>query len=106
MLLRVVRGSWPPVVPCLDALQARLEREQLGGETISLYLYHARQFLAYLDHQQIPLERVSRQDLDAYIAQRLRSYRKRFGGSPRRLVGEVRRTQSMDGSRKTKSAPS
>src|SRR4051812_31652098 len=39
MLLRLVHGSWPPVVPCLDALKARLEREQLGGETISLYLY-------------------------------------------------------------------
>ncbi len=70
----------------LEALKARLEREQLSGETISLYLYHARQFLAYLDQQQIPLERVSLQDLDTFIAQRLRSYRKRYGGSPRRLV--------------------
>lgn len=86
ILLRLVRGSWPPVASCLEALKARLEREQLGGETISLYLYHARQFLAYLEHQQIPLECVSQQDLDAYIAQRLRSYRKRYGGSPRRLV--------------------
>ncbi len=86
ILLRVVHGSWPPVVPCLDALKARLEREQLGGETISLYLYHARQFLAHLDRQQIPLERVSRQDLDSFLAQRLRSYRKRYGRSPRRLV--------------------
>jgi site-specific recombinase XerD len=86
MLLRLAHGSWPPVVACLDALKARLEREQLGGETISLYLYHARQFLAYLDHQQIPLERVSRQDLDSFIAQRLRSYRKRYGRSPRRMA--------------------
>jgi len=86
MLLRLVHGSWPPVTPCLEALKARLEREQLGGETISLYLYHARQFLAYLNHRQIPLERVSRQDLDSFLAQRLRSYRKRYGRSPRRLV--------------------
>lgn len=86
ILLRLVHGSWPPAAPCLDALKARLEREQLGGETISLYLYHARQFLAYLDRQQIPLARVSRQDLDSFLAQRLRSYRKRYGGSPRRLV--------------------
>jgi integrase/recombinase XerD len=86
MLLRLLHGSWPPVVPCLDALKARLEREQLGGETISLYLYHARQFLAYIDRQQIPLERVSQQDLDSFLAQRLRSYRKRYGRSPRRLV--------------------
>ena len=36
--------------------------------------------------QQIPLERVSLQDLDSFLAQRLRSYRKRYGRSPRRLV--------------------
>jgi integrase/recombinase XerD len=86
ILLRLVHGSWPPVAPCFEALKARLEREQLGSETISLYLYHARQFLAYLDRQQIPLERVSRQDLDSFLAQRLRSYRKRYGRSPRRQV--------------------
>jgi integrase/recombinase XerD len=86
MLLRLVHGSWPPAVPCLDALKARLEREQLGGETISLYLYHARQFLAYLERRQIPLERVSRQDLDSFLAQRLRSYRKRYRRAPHRLV--------------------
>ena len=86
MLLRVVTGSWPPGAACLEALKARLERERLGGETISLYLYHARQFLAHLDRQQIPLAGVSRQDLDSFIAQRLRSYRKRYGRSPRSLV--------------------
>jgi integrase/recombinase XerD len=86
MLLRLVHGSWPPAFPSLEALKVRLEREQLGGETISLYLYHARQFLDYLDRQQIPLECVSRQDLDSFIAQRLRSYRKRYRRSPRRLV--------------------
>jgi len=86
MLLRLVCGSWPPALPFLESLKARLEHEQLGGETISLYLYHARQFLDYLDRQQIQLERVSLQDLDAFIAQRLRSYRKRYSRSPRRLV--------------------
>jgi integrase/recombinase XerD len=86
MLLRVVTGSWPPGAACLATLKARLERERLGGETISLYLYHARQFLAHLDCQQIPLERVSRQDLDSFLTQRLRSYRRRYGRSPRRLV--------------------
>jgi integrase/recombinase XerD len=86
MLLRVVSGSWPPGAACLEALKARLERERLGGETISLYLYHARQFLAHLDRQRISLESVSRQDLESFIAQRLRSYRKRYGRSPRSLV--------------------
>ena len=86
MLLRLVCGSWPPALPFLESLKARLEHEQLGGETISLYLYHARQFLDYLDHQQIQLERVSRQDLDSFLDQRLRSYRKRYSRSPRRLV--------------------
>ena len=86
MLLRLVRGSWPPVVPCLDALRARLEREHLCGETISLYLHHARRFLTYLERRQIPLERVSRQDLDSFLAQCLRSYQKRYRRSPRRLV--------------------
>ena len=86
MLLRLVRGSWPPALPSLESLKAKLEREQLGGETISLYLYHARQFLDFLDRQQIQLERVSRQDLDSFLDQRLRSYRKRYSRSPRRLV--------------------
>jgi site-specific recombinase XerD len=86
MLLRLVCGSWPPALPFLESLKARLEHEQLGGETISLYLYHARQFLDYLDRQQIQLERVSRQDLDSFLDQRLRSYRKRYSRSPRRLV--------------------
>jgi len=86
MLLRLVHGSWPPVVPCLEALKTRLDHEQLGGETISLYLYHARQFLDDLDRQQIQLESVSRRDLESFLAQRLRSYRKRYGRSPRRMV--------------------
>jgi len=86
MLLRLVCGSWPPALPFLESLKARLEHEQLGGETISLYLYHARQFLDFLDRQQIQLERVSRQDLDSFLDQRLRSYRKRYSRSPRRLV--------------------
>ena len=86
MLLRLVHGSWPPALPSLESLKARLEHEKLGDETISLYLYHARQFLDYLEQQQIPLERVSLQDLDSFLDQRLRSYRKRYGRSPRRLV--------------------
>lgn len=86
MLLRLVRGAWPPLAPCLPALKARLEHEQLGSETIELYLYHARRFLGYLDRRQIRLDRATPRELEAYIAERLRAYRKERGHSPHQLV--------------------
>jgi site-specific recombinase XerD len=70
----------------VQALKGTLDREQLGAGTVILYLQKARQFLAYLDRQQILLERATQRDLDSFIAERLRIYRKRFGRSPRRPV--------------------
>jgi integrase/recombinase XerD len=86
MLLRLAQGSWPPFASCLPALKARLENEQLGSETIDLYLYHARQFLAYLDRRQTSLERATPKDLETYIAERLSTYRKERGHSPHQMV--------------------
>jgi hypothetical protein len=70
----------------VQALKGTLDREQLGAGTVILYLQKARQFLAYLDRQQILLERATQRDLDSFIAERLRIYRKRFGRSPQRPV--------------------
>jgi integrase/recombinase XerD len=71
---------------CLDALKARLQLEQLGADTVQQYLQKARQFLVYLDHRQVSLERATPQDLESFIAGRLRLYRKERGQSPHRLV--------------------
>jgi hypothetical protein len=50
------------------------------------YLEQARLFLAYLDGRRVRLEHAAPKDLDAFMAERLRIYRKRHGRSPRRLV--------------------
>jgi site-specific recombinase XerD len=89
MLLRLAQGTWPPESSresCVQALKESLQREQLGVGTVEQYLQHARQFLAHLDRQQIPLERASQQDLDSFIAERLRIYGKKHGRLPGRLV--------------------
>ena len=89
MLLRFAQGTWPPessVETCVQALKESLQREQLGVGTVEQYLQHARQFLAHLDRQQIPLERASQQDIDSFIAERLRFYGKKHGRPPDRLV--------------------
>jgi site-specific recombinase XerD len=89
MLLRLAQGMWPPESSqesCIQALKENLQREQLGVGTVGQYLQHARQFLAYLDRQQIPVERALQRDIDSFIAERLRVYRKKYGRAPDRLV--------------------
>jgi hypothetical protein len=87
MLLRLAQGMWPPESSqesCVQALKENLQREQLGVGTVGQYLQHARQFLAYLDRQQIPIERALQGNIDSFIAERLRVYRKKYG---RHLIG-------------------
>ena len=89
MLLRLAQGTWPP----LSSLEARvqsfketLQLEQLRPDSIRQYLEQARLFLAYLERQQVVLERATPQDLDGFIAERLRIYRRQYGHLPHRLV--------------------
>jgi Phage integrase, N-terminal SAM-like domain len=89
MLLRLAQGSWPPLTSLESRVQAfkkKLQQEQLRPDTIRQYLEQARLFLAYLDRQQVVLERATPQDLDAFIAERLRIYRTQYGRLPRRPV--------------------
>jgi integrase/recombinase XerD len=89
MLLRLAQGSWPPLTSLESRVQAfkkTLQQEQLRPDTIRQYLEQARLFLAYLDRQQVVLERATPQDLDAFIAERLRIYRTQYGRLPRRPV--------------------
>jgi site-specific recombinase XerD len=89
MLLRLAQGMWPPESSresYIQALKESLQRERLGVGTAEQYLQHARQFLAHLDRQQIPLERASQQDLDSFIGERLRIYGKKHGRLPSQLV--------------------
>jgi site-specific recombinase XerD len=89
MLLRLAQGVWPP----LTALESRvqdfketLQQERLRPDTIRQYLDQARLFLAYLERQNLILERVMPKDLDGFMAERVRIYRKQYGHLPRRLV--------------------
>jgi len=89
MLLRLAQGAWPPptaLESCLRAFKERLQREQLRPGTVRRYLEHARLFLAYLDGRRVRLEHAAPKDLDAFMVERLRIYRRRHGQSPRRLV--------------------
>jgi hypothetical protein len=89
MLLRLAQGAWPPLTSLESRIRAfkdTLQQEQLRPDTIRQYLEQARLFLEYLGRQQLLLERVTPQDLDGFIAERLRIYRRQFGHLPRRLV--------------------
>jgi site-specific recombinase XerD len=89
MLLRLAQGEWPPLTSLesrIRAFKETLQQEQLRPDTIRQYLEQARLFLEYLGRQQLLLERVTPQDLDGFIAERLRIYRKQYGHLPRRLV--------------------
>ena len=89
MLLRLAQGAWPPPTSLearVQTFKETLEQGQLRPETIRQYLDQARLFLAYLDRQQLLLERVTPQDLDGFITERLRIYRRQYGHLPRRLV--------------------
>jgi hypothetical protein len=78
MLLRLAQGAWPPLTSLESRVQTfkeTLQGERLRPDTIRQYLEQARLFLAYLDRQQLLLERVTPQNLDEFIAERLRIYR-------------------------------
>jgi integrase/recombinase XerD len=88
-LLRLAQGTWPPLTSLESSVQAfkeKLQHEQLRPDTVRQYLEQARLFLSYLDQQQIRLERATPQNLDGFLAERLRIYRQQHGQSPRRLV--------------------
>jgi site-specific recombinase XerD len=89
MLLRLAQGTWPPLTSLESRVQAfkeTLQQEQLRPDTVRQYLEQARLFLAYLDRQQVALERATPQHLDAFISERLRIYRRQYGRSPGRPV--------------------
>jgi site-specific recombinase XerD len=89
MLLRLAQGTWPPLTALesrVHAFKQTLDQERLRPDTIRQYLEQARLFLAYLDRQQVLLERATPEDLDAFIAERLRIYRRQYGRSPSRPV--------------------
>jgi site-specific recombinase XerD len=89
MLLRLAQGVWPPLTPldsCVQAFKKTLQQEQLRPESVRRYVDQARLFLAYLKQRRLLLERVTPEDLEGFIAERLRIYRRRYGHLPRRLA--------------------
>jgi site-specific recombinase XerD len=89
MLLRLAQGTWPPLTSLesrVQALKETLQREQFRPDSIRQYLEQARLFLAYLERQHLLLERATPRDLDEFITERLRIYRRQYGYLPRRFV--------------------
>lgn len=89
MLLRLAQGTWPPPTSLefrVEAFKETLQQEQLRPDTIRQYMEQARLFLAHLNRQDVLLEYATPQDLDAFIAERLRIYRRQYGRLPGRLV--------------------
>ncbi|HTW65227.1 MAG TPA: site-specific integrase [Bryobacteraceae bacterium] len=89
MLLRLAQGAWPPLTPLESRVQTfkeTLQQDQLRPDTIRQYLDQARLFLAYLERQQLLLEHATPRDLEGFITERLRIYRRQYGHLPRRLV--------------------
>lgn len=89
MLLRLAQGTWPPLTSSESRVQAfkeTLQQEQLRPDTIRQYLEQARLFLAYLERQHLSLERATPCDLDKFITERLKIYRRQYGRLPRRYV--------------------
>jgi site-specific recombinase XerD len=89
MLLRLAQGTWPPLTLLESRVQAfkeTLQQEQLRPDTVRQYLEQARLFLAYLERQHLSLEHATPRDLDEFITERLRIYRRRYGHMPRWFV--------------------
>jgi site-specific recombinase XerD len=89
LLLQLAQGAWPPLTSLESRVQVfkkTLQKEQLQPDTVRQYLEQARLFLAYTERRDLSLERVTPQDLDEFIFERLKIYRRRYGRSPRRHV--------------------
>ena len=89
LLLRLAQGTWPPLTSLESRVRAfkdSLRQEQLRPDTIRQYVEQARLFLAYLERQHLLLERATPSDLEQFIAERLRIYRRQHCHLPRRFV--------------------
>jgi integrase/recombinase XerD len=88
-LLRLAQGGWPP--PCvlksrLTSFKEALRADDLRPKTVRRYFAQARLFLTHLVCHRVEPEQVTLEHIDAFIAARLRIYRKQFERSPRRVV--------------------
>lgn len=86
LLLRKVRGIWPPPElphPQIKKLEEQLKRADFASRTLARYLFRARHFLRYLEARGIAIEQVKPADVRAYQSKELAAYCKRHGRSPR-----------------------
>jgi site-specific recombinase XerD len=89
MLLRLAQGVWPPptaLESCVASFKEMLQKEHLRPGTVRQYVEQARLFLAYLERQGLRIGDAKPKHVDAFIADRLRIYRKKHGRRPRRLI--------------------
>lgn len=85
LLLRKVRGVWPPPEsphPQTKQLEGQLKKDGFVPATVSRHLFRARHFLGYLGSRGIAVELVKPCDIRAYRSKQLTTYRKRHGREP------------------------
>src|SRR5262252_687902 len=85
LLLRKVRGVWPPPEsphPQTKKLEGQLKKDGFVPATVSRHLFRARHFLGYLGSRGIAVEQVKPCDIRAYRSKQLTTYRKRYGRGP------------------------
>jgi site-specific recombinase XerD len=102
--LRFIRGEWPPgggFQPLLANFRTHLERYRYRPMVITSYVSAARQFLLYLEQQDVPIEQAAPQHTEAFIQMKVK-WRQRRGALPRnparvqrRYSGPIRRLLRM-----------
>jgi len=85
LLLRKIRGIWPPPElphPQIKRLEEQLNKDGFAARTVVRHLFRARHFLRYLEARGIAIEQVKPADVQAYRSRELTAYCKRRGRQP------------------------
>jgi len=85
LLMRNVRGVWPPAElphPQVERLAEQLRKDGFAARTLAHYLFRARHFLRYLEDRGVAIEQVQPADVRAYRSSEVAAYCKRHGHCP------------------------
>ena len=88
-LLRVAQGQWPPVrdfEKALSKLDDALRRDGLSASTTRGCLKHARRFLRYLVAYQLSPKQAAPKDVDAFLKDGIKNFRKAARPSAHRAL--------------------
>ena len=89
-LLALAQGHWPPTTD-IDRRAAwfrrRLLKEKIDSESVRKYEYGAKHFLAFLNRIALPPERVTQENVIAFLKDHLKSYRRTYKRAPSDIRG-------------------